>query len=130
MLLLCRFEVAAAEQPAFAARARRAVALLSAQTGCTAVSAGRATDPAEPGGMQQWALVARFASVTAYRRALSPFEVREHVVPLLAECVDGAPSTYEVLLDGLDGAVTGTTSLLAPDAGTVGRGENPPTPDR
>jgi len=105
MLLVCRFVPAEAEREAFLARARRAVALLAAQPGCEGVDLGRAIE--EPG---HWVLVARFTTVTAYRRALQPFEVREHVVPLLSEALP-EPSTFETLASAVDGRVTVRPSL-------------------
>ena len=75
MLLVCH--LAEAATPGLADRAERAAALLSAQPGCRWVEVGRAVD--DPAA---WVLVARFDSVPAYRRALGPFDVREHVVPL------------------------------------------------
>lgn len=107
MLLVCRFAPGAAETPAFLARARRAVALLAAQPGCEGVDLGRAIE--EPGS---WVLVARFDSVTAYRRALQPFDVREHVVPLLSEARTDEPAAHErALVAGPEG-VTEHPSLL------------------
>ena len=55
----------------------------------------------------------RFASVDAYRRALSPFPVREHVVPLLSEAIADEPATFETLTSATGGAVTEHPSLLA-----------------
>ncbi len=108
MLLVCRFVVAPAAAPAFLTRAARALELLTAADGCQGGDLGRSVD--EP---DQWVLVVRFASVHAYRRALSPFEVREHVVPLLSEAETTTASTYETLLDAEDGATQTHTSLLA-----------------
>jgi len=110
VLLVCAFAVAESERAAFTARARLAAALLGAQPGCRAVTVGRGVDTPE-----HWVLTARFDSVTAYRRALSPFAVREHVAPLLAECLPVVPSTYEVLLEGAGGAVQETVSLRSED---------------
>ncbi|MGD9530081.1 antibiotic biosynthesis monooxygenase [Pseudonocardia sp.] len=113
MLLVCRFAVP--DDPAdpganvrFVARARRALELLTAAPGCLGGELGRAVD--EP---QRWVLAVRFASVDAYRRALSPFPVREHVVPLLSEALADEPATYEVLVSGADGRVVEHPSLLA-----------------
>ena len=39
--------------------------------------------------------MAVFASLTDYRRALQPFEVREHVVPFLSAARTDAPATFE-----------------------------------
>ncbi|HVL84019.1 MAG TPA: antibiotic biosynthesis monooxygenase [Pseudonocardia sp.] len=108
MLLVCRFVVPAAEAPAFRARARYALELLTAAPGCRGGELGRAVDDPE-----HWTLLVRFASVDAYRRALSPFPMREHVVPLLAEARADAPSTFEVLLDAAAGAVVEHESLRA-----------------
>lgn len=111
MLLVCRF---APEDPdAFLDRGRRAVALLAAQPGCLSAELGRGVD--EPG---RWVLVAVFDSVTAYRRALQPFDVREHVVPWLSEADATEPSTFERRLVAGSGAgpdgVVEHASLLDP----------------
>ena len=108
MLLVCRFAVPAAEEPAFTARARHALELLTAAPGCLGGEAGRAVD--DP---QRWVLTVRFESVVAYRRALSPFPVREHVVPLLSEALADEPATYEVLIDAAGGEATQRSSLRA-----------------
>ena len=108
MLLVCRFAVPAADAPAFAVRVRRALELLTAAPGCVGGEAGRAVD--DP---QRWVLTVRFASVDAYRRALSPFPVREHVVPLLSEALADEPATYEVLVEAVDGAASDRASLRA-----------------
>lgn len=92
MLLVCRF--APDDEVAFLERARRAVPLLAAQPGCRGVELGPGVD--EP---EQWVLVARFDSVTAYRRALGPFDVREHVVPWLAEASTSDPAVFERRLE-------------------------------
>jgi len=63
-------------------------------------------------GQPLWVLTVRFASVDAYRRALSPFEVREHVVPLLSEARP-EPSTFETLASAVDGHVSVQPSLLS-----------------
>ena len=108
MLLVCRFAVPAADAPAFRARVHRALELLTAAPGCTGGQAARAPDDPE-----RWVLVVRFTSIDAYRRASSPFPVREHVVPLLAEALTDEPAAYEVLVDAAAGAVTARDSLRA-----------------
>lgn len=105
MLLVCRFvpPVPADLLP----RGRRALELLTRADGCLGGELGRAVD--EP---DHWVLTVRFASVDAYRRSLRPFEVREHVVPLLSEAKP-EPSTHETLLAAVNGTVAEFPSLLA-----------------
>ena len=99
MLLVCRFAVPTA-------RPGGRLALLTAAPGCLGGELGRAVDDPE-----RWVLTVRFASVDAYRRALSPFDVREHVVPLLSEALPDEPSTFETLVAAVDGQVTTHPSL-------------------
>jgi hypothetical protein len=108
VLLVCRFAVPAADVPEFLARARRALGLLSAAPGCRGGELGRAVD-----GPHRWVLTVRFDSVHAYRRSLSPFPVREHVVPLLSEALADEPATYETLLRAVAGELSEEPSLLA-----------------
>jgi quinol monooxygenase YgiN len=108
VLLVCRFDVPAADAPELRARARTALELLGAQPGCRGGELGRSVD--EP---DAWVLVVRFDSIDAYRRALSPFPVREHVVPLLSEALADEPATYEVLVDAAGGTATERSSLRA-----------------
>jgi quinol monooxygenase YgiN len=107
VLLVCRFAVAPSDAPAFLARARRALELLTAADGALGGELGRSVD--EP---DRWVLAVRFASVDAYRRALSPFPVREHVVPLLSEALVDEPSTFETLVSAESGAAVDLPSLL------------------
>lgn len=108
MLLVCRFEIADADAAAFLERAGRALELLTAADGCLGGELGRSIE--EPG---RWVLAVRFASVVAYRRALSPFPVREHVVPLLSEALVDEPATYETRVSAAAGAARIHPSLLA-----------------
>ena len=107
VLLVCRFAVAPADARAFLARARRALELLTAAEGCLGGDLGRSVD--EP---DRWILAVRFASVDAYRRALSPFPVRERVVPLLSEALADEPATFETLVAAAGGAAVDRPSLL------------------
>lgn len=108
MLLVCRFAVPAPVAAEFGVRARRALELLTAATGSRGGELGRSVDDPE-----RWVLTVRFDSINAYRRALSPFEVREHVVPLLSEALTGEPATYETLATATAGEVTAHDSLRA-----------------
>lgn len=125
MLLVCRFTVADQDASAFADRACRALELLLAQPGCLHGVLGRATDEAD-----QWLLSVEFESVTAYRRAMSPFPIREHVIPLLSLAHTDTPGAFEVLADASGPDVRRRTSLVAADASTVnpGEGAGPATP--
>lgn len=89
MLLVCRWGPEETGED-FLDRARRAVGLLARQAGCERVEFGRAVEA--PG---EWVLVAVFASLTDYRRALSPFDVREHVVPFLSAARTDQAATFE-----------------------------------
>lgn len=111
MILICRFAVKPAQAEDFLTSARRALALLTAQRGCLGGQLGRSPDDTT-----RWVLVVQFQSVVAYRRTLSVFEVREHVVPLLSEALTGEPGGYEVLAEAQGGAVTDHASLLRTDS--------------
>lgn len=108
VLLVCRFVVSPEERSRFVGRAERALALLTEAKGCLHGSLGRAVD-----GEDRWVLVVRFESVVAYRRALSPFPVREHVIPLLSEALADEPAGFETLAEARNGAVITHPSLLA-----------------
>ncbi|MGQ0482086.1 MAG: antibiotic biosynthesis monooxygenase family protein [Pseudonocardia sp.] len=108
MLLVCRFVVSPEQVAGFVERAERALALLTGAQGCLHGALGRAVD-----GENRWVLVVRFESVVAYRRALSPFPVREHVIPLLSEALADEPAGFETLAEARAGAVTTHPSLLA-----------------
>lgn len=105
MLLVCRFATPVPVD--LVPRARRALELLTAAPGCLGGELGRAVD--DPGC---WVLTVRFASVDAYRRSLSPFAVREHVVPLLAEATPET-ATFETLVEAVGGEATDHRSLRA-----------------
>jgi quinol monooxygenase YgiN len=111
VILICRFVIDPTQADEFLTRARRALGLLTAQRGCLSGQLGRSPDE-----LTRWALIVHFESVVAYRRTLSVFEVREHVVPLLSEALTGEPGSYEVLADAQCGAVTEHASLLTRDA--------------
>ena len=116
MLLVCRFRVSDPES--FTSRVEQALKLLTAQPGCEKGTLARSTDSDD-----RWVLTVEFESVVAYRRAMSPFPVREHVIPLLSEALTDEPAMYEPMLTSADGAVERHTSLLAEDAFTVRLGE-------
>jgi hypothetical protein len=65
--------------------------LLAARPGFVGGAVGRALD--DP---TLWVLQTRWENVGSYRRALSAYEIRIAVVPLLANAVD-EPSAYEII---------------------------------
>jgi heme-degrading monooxygenase HmoA len=91
VLVVTRFIVPEAEAPAFADRAERAVAALSARPGFRSARVGRAPD--DPA---RWVLVSEWDGVGAWRRALSAFEVRVEAVPLLSLAED-EPGAFELV---------------------------------
>ncbi|HEY2765394.1 MAG TPA: antibiotic biosynthesis monooxygenase family protein [Pseudonocardiaceae bacterium] len=125
MLLISHFAVEPAAADDFVTRARRALALLTAQPGCVGGELCRSPDDTT-----RWVLVVRFDSVVAYRRALSPFDIREHVIPLLSEALTSEPGGYELLATARGGALIDHASLLADGTDRVterqsGRGPGP-----
>jgi hypothetical protein len=115
VLVVTRFEVA--EPEAFVVRAHAALETLAARPGYVAGRLARALD--DP---RYWSLVTEWASVGAYRRALSAYEVKLSATPLLAEALD-EPSAYEVLASaGAGGQVAVVASDRAADADVTGPG--------
>jgi hypothetical protein len=89
MLVVTRYSVPSAEADEFRAQCRAALEALVSCTGCTGGWAGPALD--EP---SLWALATTWASVGAYRRALSSYQVKLVAVPLMYRAVD-EPSAFE-----------------------------------
>lgn len=118
MLLVCRFDVPDERRAEFTDRATRALELLTAQPGCLRGALGRSSEHGE-----RWVLTVEFESIVAYRKALSPFDVREVVIPLLSEALTDEPAGYEVLVDARDGTANRRESVLAEDAGATRVGE-------
>jgi quinol monooxygenase YgiN len=119
VLLVCRFTVPQERVAEFVEQAGRALDLLQAQPGCVHGTLGRSTDDDD-----RFVLSVLFESVTAYRRSMSPFPVRELVVPLLSQADNDGPSAFEVLVEAdRAGGVRRHTSLVAADAGTVRVGD-------
>jgi quinol monooxygenase YgiN len=119
VLLVCRFTVPQERVAEFIEQAGRALDLLQAQPGCVHGTLGRSTDDDD-----RFVLTVLFESVTAYRRSMSPFAVRELVVPLLSQADNDGPSAFEVLVEAdRDSGVRRHASLVAQDAGTVRLGD-------
>jgi quinol monooxygenase YgiN len=109
VLVVTRFVVAPGDEETFRAQAAAALAALAQRPGYENGRVARATDDATA-----WLLLTEWASVGAYRRALSGYDVKLHATPLLARAV-AEPSAYEVLGDGI-------ASDRAADADTTGPG--------
>lgn len=104
--MVTRFVVAADDAAGYTERAHAALRVLAACQGYLRGRLARAYD--EP---DQWTIVTEWASVGAYRRALSSYEVKLHATPLLAQSLD-EPSAYEVLAEAAPG---GTVTVGASD---------------
>lgn len=91
VLVVNRFEVPEEQAEAFSERLVAAHAVLSAKPGYVDGAIGRnVDDPA------LWVLQTRWVDVGSYRRALSSYNVKVDVVPLLSQAID-EPSAYELL---------------------------------
>lgn len=84
-----RFRVPDEEADSFRSSLEDARAVLAGCAGYVDASAGRNVD--DPG---LWVLVTRWRDVGSYRRALSSYDVKLRVVPLLSRSFD-EPSAYE-----------------------------------
>jgi hypothetical protein len=89
VIVVNRFRVPEPEGADFRARLQTAVGVLGACRGFLGATSGRNLD--EP---DLWVLVTTWQDVGSYRRALSSYDVKVGVVPLLSEAVD-EPSAYE-----------------------------------
>lgn len=86
--MLNRFRVADAEVETFLTRARAAVGVLAERPGFVGADLGRnLDDPA------LFTITTRWHNVGSYRRALSSYEAKVVVVPLLSLAID-EPSAY------------------------------------
>lgn len=114
LLVVIRFAGCATET---VSALRDACALLAEQGGLRRAHIGRATDDPE-----LVVLTLEWESVGAYRRALSNFDVKVSVVPLLSQAID-EPTAFEIIhARDADGARDSLGSL-ARDAGSVRLGE-------
>jgi hypothetical protein len=109
VLVVTRYRVPQPAAEAFSGDARQALEVLTARPGCTGGQLGRAID--DP---TLWTLTTTWESVGAYRRALSAFEVKLVVVPVMYRAID-EPSAFEELVvwTPSGGIVQHETSLAA-----------------
>jgi len=96
---------------------RDALELLSAQGGLRSGHVSRSTDDV---GLVIVTL--EWESVGAYRRALSNYDVKVSVVPLLSSAVD-EPTAFEILHTRDESGGRDAVGALARDAGSVRLGE-------
>ena len=117
MIVISRFQVDETGGEEFLGRARLALDAFAACAGYVRGRIGRAAD--DPA---LWTIVTEWASVGAFRRSLSSFDVKVHAAPLLGESIE-EPAAYEVLV-GVDGSVAEVIpSDRAADAGRTRIGE-------
>jgi quinol monooxygenase YgiN len=105
MIVVTRFRVPRAEQAPFRDELERARATLAAQKGCLGGRIGRNVDDPE-----LWVLVTEWSGPGDYRRALSSYDVKVGVVPVLSRAVD-EPSAYETVEPGAELNRAGARSL-------------------
>ena len=92
MLVVTRFRYEESQAGQAQAELGTCVAAFAELPGYLSGSVGRAVD--DP---TLWVLATSWANVGAYRRALSAYDIKMHVVPLLARALD-EPSAYEVIV--------------------------------
>lgn len=114
LLVVIRF---AADAGRMTTALREACELLAAQGGLRHVLIARATDDAD-----LVVLTLEWESVGAYRRALSNFDVKVSVVPLLSQAID-EPTAFEILHARDERGSRDSIGALARDADSVSLGE-------
>lgn len=118
MLVVTRYRVPRELAVEFREQARAALRVLAAQRGWVGGQVGRSTDDAT-----LWVLSSQWRDVGSYRRALSAYDVKVHVVPLLSRAID-EPTAFEALTTvGPKGETVDTDDARAADADVVGLGD-------
>ncbi len=102
----------------FAQRARAAIAVLATCEGFEHGAIGQATDETD-----LITITTRWTGVGAYRRALSRFEVKTEVIPLLSTAVDES-TAFEVVHERFGDRVVDATSGRAADADVANLGSS------
>ncbi len=92
VLVVMRFEVPEVDSQEFLEQARTALAALMARDGYLQGRIGRAVDD-----RTCWAMTTEWASVGAYRRSLSPYDVKVALAPLLTR-ISNEASAFEILV--------------------------------
>lgn len=92
MLVVSRFDVPEGEADAFLEQARTALGALAARDGYVRGRIGRAPDD-----LTVWVLTTEWTGVGAYRRSLSPYDVKVALAPLMVRSRN-EPSAFDVLI--------------------------------
>ena len=115
LVVTTRFAVPAPDGDAFRARVEPALDALAGRPGYRGGRLARSADDGE-----LWVLVTEWQTVGHWRRALSSYDVKMTVTPVLAEALD-EPSVFEVLYAvDASGVAQRDESDRAPDADTAG----------
>jgi quinol monooxygenase YgiN len=104
VLVVMRFEVPDADSEQFLDQARTALAALAARAGYLQGRIGRAPD--DP---TAWVLTTEWVGVGAYRRSLSPYDVKVALAPLLVYGRDEV-SAYELVASDPARPTSGTAA--------------------
>lgn len=96
VLVVNRFRVAEEESGPFRLRLEGALEVLATSPGYRDGAIGRCVD--DPA---LWVLTTTWENVGSYRRALSAYDVKVHVVPVLSAAID-EPSAYEIVEPGAE----------------------------
>lgn len=113
LVVVSRFRVGVQERSDFLQAMDAAITTLAQQKGCLAASLGQSTDEAD-----LLLLRTEWAGVGAYRKALSAYDVKVSVVPLLSQAVDES-SAFETIRMWDGQHVVASASGLAADADGV-----------
>ena len=118
MISVTRHRVPRERADGFRQQAESALDLLRGRPGFVGGVVGRSVDDGE-----LWTLLTTWDDIGSYRRALSAFEVKMHVVPLLATAID-EPTAFERLIRADQGGLVGVDSDRAADADVAGPGRD------
>lgn len=102
----------------FAQQARKAIAVLATCDGFEYGAIGQATDET-----QLITITTRWTGVGAYRRALSKFDVKAEVIPLLSTAVDES-TAFEIVHERFVDRVVDAMSGRAADADVANLGSS------
>lgn len=116
VISLTRHRVPDDRADAFRHEAEAALDLLRGRPGFAGGVVGRSVDDGE-----LWVLLTTWDDIGSYRRALSAYEVKMQVVPLLATAID-EPTAFERLVRADESGIVRVDSDRAADADVSGPG--------